>query len=396
MNKQSLLFVCKFLPYPPRTGAAIRNWAIIRKLSKHYRITLAGFRHSSWQVDHSVLNQYVHEILETAWRPKNYFRIAQNTFQGLPLSIARFADPILCEKIKIWQLNNKEHRVHISELASAILIPQNSNIDVYDAHNFEEDLWEQATSKSPLCLRSLWQWEGNRIANFEQTIIKKSDKVTCVSQENFQKISTYSNNKSIIVLPNGIDLPTTVSKSEVNFNLLFVGQTGWHANDYSLRWFIQTIWLKIKQKFPQAELAIVGGKAKRELKQLIQSYQGISLYENVDSVEPFFQWANVAIAPLLYGSGTSLKVLEYAVHKLPIVCTSVAIRGLSFDSRSVWIAESADNFVHSLNEIWSKSSQTEQKVRHCYKIVKDSYIWDVTLKNLTGNDENSCAYPFSS
>ncbi len=395
MNKPSLLFVCKFLPYPPRSGAAIRNWAIIRKLFKHYEITLAGFRHPFWPVDDSVLNQYVHEILETIWQPKAHFRITQNTFKGLPISIARFADPILCKKIETWQESNKFHQVHVSELASAILIPKNSNINVYDAHNVEADLWQQATLKSPLWLRPVWQWEGTRIANFERRIIKKSDKVTCVSKEDFKKIRSYSDRKSIIVLPSGIYLPAKASKSEDNFNLLFVGQTGWHANDRSLRWFVQSIWLTIKQKFPQAELAIVGGKAKRELKQLIQSYQGIGLYENVDSVEPFFQWANVAIAPLLYGSGTSLKILEYAVHRLPIVCTSAAIRGLSFDSKSVWISDNADDFVYNLNKIWSNPNQSAQKVKHCYKIVKDFYIWDVTLKNLIGNDENSCAYSFS-
>ena len=400
MNRPLLLFVCKFLPSPPRSGAALRNLAIIRKLSKHYQITLAAFRNPFWPVDDFVLSKYVYEVLETTWQPKPYFRIAQNTFKGLPITINRFADPLLRQKIKDWQQKNPFHRVHVSELASAILLPEKSAIDVYDAHNIEADLWEQAEASSPLLLNCLWKLESTNIARFEQIIIRKAKKITCVSKEDRQKISNDFVDKPILTLPNGVNIhihkENILSKSNFsNFNLLFVGQTGWHANDCSLRWFIQTVWPKIKQSFCKAKFTIVGGQAKKGLNRLVQCHENIFLHENVDSIDFYFQQSSVAVAPLLYGGGTSLKILEYAAYKLPIVCTSAAIRGLPFDSKSIWICDGADGFVNSLKEIWSDSNRKAQKINHCYEIVKNFYCWDFTLKQLIGNDENSFAHPFS-
>ena len=48
----------------------------------------------------------------------------------------------------------------------------------------------------------------------------------------------------------------------------------------------------------------------------------------VPDVVPYLQAADIALCPLLTGSGTSLKTLEYLAAGLPLVSTDVGIRGL--------------------------------------------------------------------
>jgi polysaccharide biosynthesis protein PslH len=397
-DKAQLLFVCKFLPYPPMSGAALRNWEVIQKLSRYYKITLAAFSYPHQQADNLYLYQYVDEILTTTWKPQAYLNIARCYCRGLPLTIARFSDPLLREKIQTWQNKNNLHQVHLSELASAAVLPEESAITVYDAHNIESDLCQQAGKVFPQLIQQLWCSEVDRVIKFEKMIINKSKKITCVSQEDSRKVKQFSDEtireSSIIVLPNGTNVPKIVSDQE-KFNLLFVGQSGWHANHYALCWFIKSVWVKVKAMFPNARFTIVGGKAKKSLIRLIQSYNDIYLHENVTSVKPYLRQASAAVSPLLYGSGTSLKILEYAAYKVPIVCTSIAIRGLPFDNQNVWICETADDFVRSLTEVWSDSSKSFQKVDLSYEIVKTHFDWNITLNGLIGNDEDSCVYPFS-
>jgi polysaccharide biosynthesis protein PslH len=397
-DKPLLLFVCKFLPYPPKSGAALRNWEVLRRLSKIYTITLVAFRHPSWQADDFIINKYVSEVIDAAWQPYSYIKSIENVIQGLPLSVSRFANSILQQKIQDWQYKYPSHKVHISELASAILLPRSSKIDVYDAHNVEFNLCRQAAHNSSCLIRCFGQIETARIIQFEQLVITKAQKTICVSPQDLQLIThafDIPSTNRLFVFPNGTNIPDSTSLIREPFSLLFTGQTGWHANHYSLSWFIQSVWIKIRARFPKAKLSIVGGKAKKPLKQLIQSHEGIYLYENVASVKPYLARASVAVAPLLYGSGTSLKILEYAAHKLPVVCTSVAVRGLPFNSDSVWICETIDDFVKSFDDVWYNSSQSRQKVDLCYEIVKTQFDWNITLNHLIGNDEDSCAYPIT-
>jgi len=395
-DKPLLLFVCKFLPYPPKSGAALRNWEILRRLSIVYRITLVAFRHPLWQADDFIINQYASEVIDAIWQPYSCIENIENVIQGLPFSISRFANSALQKKIQDWQYKHPSHKVHISELASAVLIPESSKIDMYDAHNVEFNLCRQAAQNSSCLMRYFGQMETARVTHFEQLVIAKAQKIVCTSLPDFQLITHAFNIPSankILVFPNGTNIPDSSSVIREPFSLLFTGQTGWHANHYSLYWFIQSVWIKIKEKFPKAKFNIVGGKARKSLKRLIQLHEGIYLYENVASVEPYLARASAAVAPLLYGSGTSLKILEYAAHKLPVVCTSVAVRGLPFNSDSVWICETVNDFVKSFDDIWYDFRQSRQRVDLCYEIVKTQFDWNITLNNLIGNDEDSCAYP---
>jgi polysaccharide biosynthesis protein PslH len=398
-DRKTILFVCKFLPYPSKSGATLRNWEIIQRLSQTHKITLAALSYPCWQEDNLHLYRYVEEILTSAWTPRNYLNILQSYCRGLPLTIARFSAPSLKEQIQRWQDKNNFYQVHLSELASAAFLPEQSVITVYDAHNIESDLYRKAGEFSSRLLRQLWRFEIAKVACFEKKVINKSKKVTCVSQEDSGKIKQFLDGvidkNRVIVLPNGTNIPNTFIRRPEKFNLLFVGQSGWHANHYSLCWFITSVWIKVKVIFPNAQLTIIGGKPKKSLTKLIRSYEDIYLYENVGSVEPYLKLASIAISPLLYGGGTSLKILEYAAYRVPIVCTSNAIRGLPFDNKHVWLCETADDFIRSFREVWSGSSESLQKVNFSYGIVETTFSWNITLSNLTGNDENSCAYPFS-
>jgi glycosyltransferase involved in cell wall biosynthesis len=63
----------------------------------------------------------------------------------------------------------------------------------------------------------------------------------------------------------------------------------------------------------------------------------------VPDVVPYLQAADIALCPLLTGSGTSLKTLEYLSAGLPLVSTDVGIRGLGLHSgRDVVISTPGD------------------------------------------------------
>jgi glycosyltransferase involved in cell wall biosynthesis len=68
--------------------------------------------------------------------------------------------------------------------------------------------------------------------------------------------------------------------------------------------------------------------------------QGCRWVGEVEDVAPWLRAADVALCPLVHGSGTSLKVVEYLAAGLPLVTTPVGARGLRLeDGREALLTE---------------------------------------------------------
>lgn len=62
-----------------------------------------------------------------------------------------------------------------------------------------------------------------------------------------------------------------------------------------------------------------------------QPVDNVMYIGEVTDVVPYLQAADVALCPLVSGSGTSLKTIEYLAAGLPLVTTSVGVRGLGLE-----------------------------------------------------------------
>jgi glycosyltransferase involved in cell wall biosynthesis len=60
---------------------------------------------------------------------------------------------------------------------------------------------------------------------------------------------------------------------------------------------------------------------------------GVGLLGYVADLAPLYARASAAVVPLRWGSGTSIKLLEAFAHRVPVVATPVAARGLAVVDR---------------------------------------------------------------
>ena len=79
---------------------------------------------------------------------------------------------------------------------------------------------------------------------------------------------------------------------------------------------------------PTVELTIVGRAPDTALAARIRD-AGVELHTDVPSVEPFYAAADAVIAPIFFGGGTRVKLLEAMAFGKPIVATPFSVEGLS-------------------------------------------------------------------
>lgn len=211
---------------------------------------------------------------------------------------------------------------------------------VYAAHNVEHD-YALAGSASSIRRRL-----AHRLGSLEQRAIHASDLVVCCTQHDRGRLlELYGNQTGITVVPNGYDEVALLarpspSRKAVRAELglaphelviLFVGGPSEH-NRRAVRLLEQSIVAGLERP---ARLLIAGecAEPRRDDRVLALGF--------VPELRPVFAAADVAVNPVVTGSGSNVKLAEYLAAGLPVVTTPFGLRGYEHLAELVTVSDLA-------------------------------------------------------
>jgi len=115
---------------------------------------------------------------------------------------------------------------------------------------------------------------------------------------------------------------------------LFIGS--WHGPNLEAA---QVIAERLAPAYPGVDFLLVGSLCLHpELGELPANMRRAGLVDDAQ-LKVLLASADVALNPMLSGSGSNLKMLDYAACGIPILTTPFGNRGLAFPSSSVWVSE---------------------------------------------------------
>lgn len=178
----------------------------------------------------------------------------------------------------------------------------------------------------------------------EFAILKSYDKVIAINDRDRSTLETSGIHNVISLYPR--ISPVASEKQEKKFDILYIGGAQL-ANIQSLEWFIHYV-----LKITPLTLGIAGSICQnKRLSRIIAKYNAKNaiIYGNYESLEDLHGISSFGIAPLLYGSGTKLKVIDYLSLYLPIVGTNAAFQGFDgFDKKDGFFrVESPEDYLNA-------------------------------------------------
>lgn len=224
---------------------------------------------------------------------------------------------------------------------------------------------------------------------FEKIAYKYSNAIVVVSESEKELLISYGiNEEKIYVVPNGVDTkffspPRDKKYAKARFNLedspivIFVGNMEYYPNKEALHLIASKIAPRVQKDVPNAKFLIVGrNRCKVKTHGLICT--GV-----VKNVAELLAASDVAIAPLLKGTGTRLKVLEYFSCGLPVVSTSIGVNGLKVkDGVHAFVEDRIDNFAVKIIELL-KNRQSALKIGSAAReLVINNYDWNKIVMQL--------------
>ncbi len=396
--RRSLLFLVPFDIADATTGGATRVHHIARELAAHFEVRLLSLV-SRYQEPamiplcpgvtlHLVPKTDAHgravEVLRTRAGGAAELLALESADETMPL-LAYWTELLGCDADAIFLVGPA--LIGLAERA----LPGKPLI--YEAHDVFQHFArllagndEQMAAQAAMIGRAL-----------ESRLVKAARLVACVSENDRKFLADEHNIASAqtLVVANGVDVSRSLYfapaatrriKKMAGFNrplALFVGSCHM-PNVEAVRFIARDLCLR----FPQTQFLVAGMK--------FRDFAGGSAPSLPDNLafagkiletdkEAAFALADVAICPVVSGSGSSLKIPDYAAHGKPIVTTAFGLRGFDELTPHVAVAELdafGDAMERTMDELLSNPDAVGRRCSEARGIIGSQFDWNAIMAPL--------------
>lgn len=325
-------------------------------------------------------------IAKTAFS-KNSFLVTGHTHQDMK------------QKIGEELGRNKFDLIHVETFYVMQNLPKAETPIVLAEHNIEYQVYKKYVDKAAILAKPFLALDVLKIKNEEKRFWQKANKVVAVSESDAEVMRAAGIEPAIVA--NGVDvekfaflqrsnLPAGKAgiKDQRSKKILFIGDFKWLQNRDAAKFIVEEIWPEIKSKIKdqrsKISLWIVGRKIPDSIKSLTTDPDIIFDEESSKKpTEEIFQEADVLLAPIRIGGGTSYKILEAMSCGTPVVTTTLSADAIEAkDGEHVMIGETASELAEKTVNILSDKILYEQLATNGRKLIEERYTWGKIAKEL--------------
>lgn len=394
--KMRILLLSSFLPYPLYTGGHIRLFNLIKGLSKKHQIFLVCEKRNYQTRDDVEEVEKICEKVITFEREKQWslWNILKTGFSKKPFLITGHTNAKMQEEISNLLKQESFDLIHVE----TFYVMQNLlSVDipiVLAEHNIEYLVYKRFADKSPLLLKLILYIDVLKIKYWEEAVWTKATKLIAVSR--IEKKIMEGKRKDVSVVSNGVDIDKFKVRSEKlevgssEKRILFIGDFKWLENRDAARFILEKIWPALKSKInsalqnqrPKISLWVVGKHIPEDLKRL--GDDSVIFDENAPSnTSLIYQKADLLLAPIRVGGGTSFKILEAMSCGLPVITSSLGNEGIGAkDNFEILIANNTSEFVRKAKDVLENRGLYASVAQNARKLIEQKFDWKMIVQEL--------------
>lgn len=438
-----ILFLTPQLPNPPHKGTTIRNFNLIKQLSRRHEVHLLSFIRSEedqpWVDELRKHCRGVETVIapeHRMWRRLLTFFLSPLPDMAVRLPSAEFHTRLEAylerERFDIVQVEGIEMAPYALAIkgyglaatvltgmglhAKGMTFPSLAKCKViFDDHNAEYVLQQRAyetdrryPSKWLKAIYSLVQ--RYKLRRYEATVCHAADHVVAVSDADCAALQGIAPGVDVTVVPNGVDTAyfnslapgasSGIRQSKIRHlaSLVFTGTLDFRPNVDAVVWFCEQVLPLIKKELFHIHFYVVGKSPTREVRRLGDD-AAVTVTGYVSDVRPYISQAKVYVVPIRMGSGTKLKVLEAMAMGVPVVSTSLGAEGIVVTpGLDIVIADDPSEFAAQVVALMNDEPRRKGMSERGRTLMVARYDWQViapvleqAYDGLTGAGESAVA-----
>lgn len=375
-----ILYLSAWYPFPPNNGYKIRVYSLLRALATRHQVTLLSFvREGDIPLDPPpTFCERVETLPWQSYQPRRW-RARLALFSSMPRSLVDTYSSAMQACVGAAEARAQFDVIIASTMDTArYALRSRTPVRVLEEHNFNtglmRDQYAQARGVAGRLRYGLTYYKHRR---FEEHVYRQFDGCTVVSELDRQRVAELVGEAvPLAVIPNCIDLDYYRSQYlPVPMTCVFNGSLTYSANFDGMQFFLDEIWSRIRRQEPRAQLKITGATRGVALNRLSLD-NSVTLTGYLDDVRPAVGESWVAVAPLRYGGGTRLKILEAMALGTPVVATRKGAEGLEVrDREHLMLADAPAEFAERVLELFRSPDLRQALASNARALVRAKYDW---------------------
>jgi glycosyltransferase involved in cell wall biosynthesis len=261
------------------------------------------------------------------------------------------------------------------------LPPDYDGLVVYHAHNAYFKLWQRyATLPGNPARRLVARLEAARVRRYETAVANRASVVFAAPNDARELVAAGVDSARIsdtfhLGDDSQLELPD-LRFADTKKKLMYVGFLGWEPNVQGLLWFIESVWPLLQARHPDLRFDIVGKNPDKRLQDAVAASEGIRLTGYVADLQTVYRDSRVSVAPLLFGSGMKVKVLDAMARGIPTVTTRVGAEGIDVENgRELLVADDPAQMAAKIDDLLANPALWQQLQSSSRALIRERYTW---------------------
>lgn len=375
------------LPYPPIGGDRARTYHFLRRLLSNHTVTLytLGARLSN---DSGVRPPGLAALIEKRFplpTLKKAWNLAQGFFSRLPLQVHLYHSSELQEVLAADVAGGDidlilVHLVRMAEYVRGLrAVPR--VLDMVDS------IYLHYSRMPFLPFSPRWlatRLERTRLAQYEAEVVSWFDKIFLTSELDLCRVREISGRSDLGILQHGVELedyPFSCGPFEPN-RIIFAGKLEYPPNADAVIYFAREVFPLVRQAVPEARFVIVGWNPPAGVRRLAR-LPSISLLPNVSDTLQEVVKSAVSVAPLRFGSGIQVKVIDALALGIPVVTTEAPAVAFGDGAKGIiLVGRTPQEFAEHVVRVLKDKGYRERLRRAGRAFVESRYQWEQVLAPL--------------
>lgn len=383
-HRPRVLMITHRFVHPPDRGDRIRTWHTLVELARHCDVSLASLadepvRASSWRAVYDRVEQLA---IVPAPFGGSAVGLARALASGRSATEQTFYSPDLHRTLRQWAHDRPFDAVlSVCSSTARYLHGLDAGRCVVDLIDADSRKWADFAEHARGPRRWVYQREARKLAEVERAL--PCDHIAVTSPREARLIEALQPDPAVTVVRNGVALPQNpTSAARTPPLVLFTGVLDYKPNVDGLDWFIRHVWPAVRQQRTEARFQIVGRNPNARVRKLAAT-DGVELVGPVPDVQPYFQNARLAVAPLPIARGVQNKALQAMAAARPVVCSDAVHAGVAIDGRSPCIRPAnPDQWQQTLVTLLEKPTRAASLGNAARRFAQRHYDWRQTLRPL--------------
>jgi glycosyltransferase involved in cell wall biosynthesis len=373
-----LLFVSECFPLPMNNGQKIRVFNLVSACARRFDVTFVGpppvdAEGLEWIQSVCAKAYFVDAAAQMRLRPAQYVEAARALRTVPRRGTMKYVVPYMGELSKI---TTEDYQVIFAvRLTLGRLFKRNHEklfVDLDDITHLRVLRQLKVEKFPPAKVVSFVRFLGEEIVGARRYL-----GVSICSDDDRRYLRKWGL-RNVIVVPNApIVLGAPPQREPLRSEsprLVFIGNMASDANTDAVVWFATRILPLLRHRFAGLMLNVVGPNVPQELADKLSDT--VQFCGFVDDLAASLSGYDIAVAPLRFGGGTKLKVLDAVAAGVPLVTTPIGAEGIGLvPDVHASVASSAEDFAEAITMLADDPDKAAATAQRARQLVESTFSW---------------------